>query len=252
MVIIIKSLIIGALAGAGVGAGAARMFFAPEVQAAGAFRTIGEMNACLGDPVAHFSFGFSFYLNCAVQGLATGCFEQDFLHRVVPNVAAGILTLKNKDIEDTVYDPAKMAIVGAVVSALLYAILNFGVSFVPATVSGTITKVMTPAINNMLIVMQALYIIAALDNGKYTGICGLILGGVSYLVAGNATPGAILGILTGKTIENNGIKSKISVIFIVVMIVVWALIAYFRDFYTKLFAAFKIGTAVVTAIANVL
>ena len=97
LVIILKSLIVGAVAGFGVGAGAARMFFAPKVQAAGAFRTIGEMNACLGDAVAHFSFGLSFYLNCAVQGLATGCFEQDFLHRVVPNMAAGVLTLKNKN-----------------------------------------------------------------------------------------------------------------------------------------------------------
>lgn len=236
--LIFKSIIIGGIAGAGTGAGAARMFFAPKIQAAGAFRTLGEMNACLGDPIAHFSFGFSFYLNCAVQGLAAGVFEQDFLHRVVPNVAAGILTLKNKNIEETVYDPFKMAAVGGIVGAVLYAILNCSVSFVPAAVSSTMIAIFTPAINNMLIVMQGLYLIAALDNGICTGCWGLILGSVSFLVTGNATPGLILGILTGKTIEMNGVKSKISIIFIVLMIVVWVAIAYFRDFFPKLISAF--------------
>ena len=200
LVIILKSLIVGAVAGFGVGAGAARMFFAPKVQAAGAFRTIGEMNACLGDAVAHFSFGLSFYLNCAVQGLATGCFEQDFLHRVVPNMAAGVLTLKNKNYEETVYDPAKMGIIAAIVSAVLYTLLNCSVSFVPAYVSQSMGKVFTSAINNMLVVMQVLYLIAALDNGVITGCWGIVLGSIAYLVTGNATPGLILGILTGKTI----------------------------------------------------
>ena len=45
LVIILKSLIVGAVAGFGVGAGAARMFFAPKVQAAGAFRTIATASA---------------------------------------------------------------------------------------------------------------------------------------------------------------------------------------------------------------
>ena len=44
--VLIKSLIIGALGGAAVAAGAARMFHAPEIQAMGAFRTLGELNAC--------------------------------------------------------------------------------------------------------------------------------------------------------------------------------------------------------------
>lgn len=236
--IIFKSVIIGGIAGGGVGAGAARMFFAPKIQAAGAFRTLGEMNACLGDPIAHFSFGFSFYVNCAVQGLATGCFEQDFLHRVVPNVAAGILTLKNKKVEETVYDPFKMAVAGAVVGAVLYTILNCSVSFVPELVSSTMSTIMTPAINNMLIVMQGLYLIAALDNGICTGCWGISLGAISYLVTGNATPGLILGILTGKTIEMHGAKSKISIVFIVLMIVVWVAIAYFRGFFPTLISAF--------------
>lgn len=57
LIILIKSLIIGALVGVGVGAGAARMFHAPTTQGMGAFRTLGELNSCEGDPASHFSFG---------------------------------------------------------------------------------------------------------------------------------------------------------------------------------------------------
>ena len=46
--IIIYSAIIGIIGGGGIAAGAARMFHAPEVQAMGAFRTLGELNACNG------------------------------------------------------------------------------------------------------------------------------------------------------------------------------------------------------------
>ena len=51
LIILIKSLIIGGLVGVGVGAGAARMFHAPTTQGMGAFRTLGELNSCEGDPV---------------------------------------------------------------------------------------------------------------------------------------------------------------------------------------------------------
>ena len=71
---------------------------------------------------------------------------------------------------------------------------------------------------------------------------GIALGSVAYLVTGNATPGLILGILTGKTIELNGVKSKISIVFIVLMVVIWTLIAYFRGFFPKLTAAFQIAS----------
>lgn len=238
MLIFIESVVIGAIVGFGVGAGAARMFHAPEVQAAGAFRTLGEMNACLGDPISHFSFGFSFYLNSAAQNLAAGVMDQDFLHRTIPNVAAGLLTLRNKKVEETVYNPFKMAVAGALVGAVLYPIINMSAQLVPAYVSATMTQIFSPAVTNMMIVMECLYLIAALDNGKYTGIAGLILGAVSRLVTGNATPGLILGILTGKTVELNGINSKVSKVFIVIMIVLWCLIAHFRGFFPKLLAAF--------------
>lgn len=238
MTILLESILIGAIVGLGVGAGAARMFHAPEVQAAGAFRTLGEMNACLGDPISHFSFGFSFLINCAVNNLATGCMTQDYLHRVIPNFAAGVLTLRNKKVEETVYNPLKMGLVGAVVGAVFYSLLNMSISFVPKPVTTTMQSVLTPAINNMLLVMDILYILAAIQNGKYTGTWGLVLGAISRLIVGSATPGAILGILTGKTIEMNGAKSKVSIIFIVMIIVLWTLVAYFRGFFGTMISVF--------------
>ncbi len=62
LIILFKSLIIGGLVGVGVGAGAARMFHAPTTQGMGAFRTLGELNSCEGDPASHFSFGLGFSL----------------------------------------------------------------------------------------------------------------------------------------------------------------------------------------------
>lgn len=58
LIILIKSLIIGGLVGVGVGAGAARMFHAPTTQGMGAFRTLGELNSCEGDPASHFSLAW--------------------------------------------------------------------------------------------------------------------------------------------------------------------------------------------------
>ena len=63
--LIVKSIIVGALAGAGTAGGAARMYHAPEIQGMGAFRTLGEMNACNGDPVSHFSYGLGFLFSWA-------------------------------------------------------------------------------------------------------------------------------------------------------------------------------------------
>lgn len=57
LIILIKSLIIGALVGVGVGAGAARMFHAPTTQGMGAFRTLGELNSCEGDPASSLTPG---------------------------------------------------------------------------------------------------------------------------------------------------------------------------------------------------
>ncbi|VTN13466.1 Uncharacterised protein [Raoultella terrigena] len=85
LIILIKSLIIGGLVGVGVGAGAARMFHAPTTQGMGAFRTLGELNSCEGDPASHFSFGLGFFFNAWASSVAAGSFTQDVDHRIIPN-----------------------------------------------------------------------------------------------------------------------------------------------------------------------
>ena len=68
--IILKSIIIGAIGGGAIAAGAARMFHSPKIQSMGAFRTLGELNACNGDPIAHASFGLGFFFNAAASTVA--------------------------------------------------------------------------------------------------------------------------------------------------------------------------------------
>ena len=104
IVIVIKSLIIGFIGGAAVAAGAARMFHTPNSQSMGAFRTLGELNACQGDPMAHFSFGLGFLFNAAAAVMAAGALTQDVFHRIVPNFAAASLLIKNKNVEETMHD----------------------------------------------------------------------------------------------------------------------------------------------------
>ena len=110
LIILIKSLIIGGLVGVGVGAGAARMFHAPTTQGMGAFRTLGELNSCEGDPASHFSFGLGFFFNAWASSVAAGSFTQDVDHRIIPNWGAAALMVKNRNVGETLHDPKKMAI----------------------------------------------------------------------------------------------------------------------------------------------
>ncbi len=109
MVILVESIIIGGLVGFAAGVGAARMFNAPTVQALGAFRTLGEMNACQGDPASHFSFGLGFFFNAWASTVGAGAFTQDVTHRVIPNWSAAILLIKDKDLSRTMHNPKKWA-----------------------------------------------------------------------------------------------------------------------------------------------
>ena len=91
VIILLKSLLIGGLLGFAAGAGAARMFHAPQTQGLGAFRTLGEMNAAQGDPASHFSFGLGFFFNAWASDVGAGAFTKDVTHRNVPNWAAAII-----------------------------------------------------------------------------------------------------------------------------------------------------------------
>ena len=237
--VLIKSLIIGALGGAAVSAGAARMFHAPKVQAMGAFRTLGELNACKGDPVAHFSFGLGFFFNAAGAVIGAGALTQDVLHRIVPNWAASFLLVKNKNVEETLQDPAKMGVVGAVIGAITVALLNLIANAIPESLSIIASGILTPAANLMInTVMPIIFWLAALDAGKTTGIWGTILGGLGYLIMGNAVPGCVLGIIIGQSVKDNGYNKTVK-IMLAVITALFIVIGIGRGFWGNLIAAFS-------------
>ncbi len=232
--VIIKSLIIGALGGGAVAAGAARMFHTPKSQSMGAFRTLGELNACQGDPLAHYSFGLGFLFNAAAAVVASGALTQDVLHRIVPNLSAGTLLIKNKNPEETLHDPKKMMLVGSVIGALVVTFLNTLASSIPESLSVIAKEILSPASSMMMkTVMPIIFWLAALDAGKRTGIWGTILGGCAQMIMGNAVPGIVLGILIGETIEENGFNRPAQVMLGIV-IAMFVVIAYFRGFFAKL------------------
>lgn len=232
--VIIYSVIIGMIGGGCIAAGAARMFHAPEIQSMGAFRTLGELNACNGDPIAHFSFGLGFFFSSAASAVAAGCLTGDVMHRIVPNWTAAILLSKNHKVEETIQNPGKMMCVGALVGGVLITFLNTMASVIPEKLSVIASEILSPATNWFLNpVMPAIFWLAALDAGKMTGMWGTVLGGVSTLVSGNAVPGIVLGILIGKSAEENGYKSKIVQILIAIVIIMFIAIAYFRGFFAK-------------------
>lgn len=234
MEVLIYSLIIGAIGGGCIAAGAARMFHAPEVQAMGAFRTLGELNACSGDPIAHFSFGLGFLFSSAASAVAAGSLSQDVLHRIIPNWSAGILLLRNKSVEETLQNPARMMIAGAGVGAVVVAALNSVASAIPSNLAAIASGVLVPATEWLINpVMPAIFWLAAIDGGKTTGLWSTVLGGVSALITGNALPGIVLGILVGKSAEENGYKSAIVRILIAIVVVMFIAIAYFRGFFAN-------------------
>ncbi len=237
--VLIKSLIIGALGGAAVAAGAARMFHAPEIQAMGAFRTLGELNACKGDPVSHFSFGLGFFFNAAGSVIGAGALTQDVLHRIVPNWAAAALLVKNKKVEETLYDPARMGVMGAIIGAVVVAALNLLANAIPESLAVIASGILSPAANLMInTVMPIIFWLAALDAGKITGIWGTVLGGLAYLIMGNAVPGCVLGIIVGQSVEDNGYNKTVKVMLAVIA-ALFIVIGIGRGFWGKLILAFS-------------
>ena len=232
--IIIYSAIIGIIGGGCIAAGAARMFHAPEIQSMGAFRTLGELNACNGDPIAHFSFGLGFFFSAAASAVAAGSLTQDVMHRIVPNWSAAALLVKNNKVEETVQNPRKMMMAGSVVGGLVVIFLNTMASIILEKLSLIASEVLGPATTWLINpVMPAIFWLAAIDAGKTTGMWGTVLGGVSALITGNATPGVVLGILIGKSAEENGYKSKVVQILIAIVVILFVAIAYFRGFFGK-------------------
>lgn len=230
LLIIFKSLIIGALVGFGVGAGAARMFHAPNVQGMGAFRTFGELNACQGDPVSHFSFGLGFLFNSWASVVGAGAFTQDVEHRIIPNWAAASLLWKNRNAEETLHNPKKMALAGAVVGMVVVTLMNSTAVAIPQSMQAIATKVLVPAANWLINpVMPIVFWTAALDAGKRTGIWGTVLGGLAHLIMGNAVPGIVLGILIGKGVDDGG-WNRITKTIAGAVVLLFILSGFFRGF----------------------
>ena len=242
--ILLKSLVIGALVGAGVGAGAARMFHAPEIQGMGAFRTFGELNASEGDSIAHFSFGLGFFFNAWASAVGAGSLTQDVSHRIIPNwAAAAVIAKEGKDtpIEETMHDPKKMAIAGAIIGAVLLAFLNSTVTAVPESMRVVASEVLTPAANLLInYVMPVIFWLAALDAGRRSGFWGTVLGGTAQLVMGNAVPGVVLGILIGKGVDDDG-WNKVTKMLLATVIVLFVLSGFFRSFDIKLIESLGLG-----------
>lgn len=115
--LIFKSLIVGLLVGGAISVGAVRMFKAPKVIGMGAFRTLGELNASGGDSISHFSFGLGFFITSAASVVGSGSLTQDVLHRVIPNWAAALVNLGNKN--DYKEKIIMMTVVGALVGAVV-------------------------------------------------------------------------------------------------------------------------------------
>ena len=232
--IVMKSLIIGFIGGAAIAAGAARMFHTPNSQSMGAFRTLGELNACQGDTMAHFSFGLGFLFNAAAAVVAAGALTQDVFHRVIPNFAAAALLSKNKKVEETLHNPLKMGVAGGFIGAVVVTFLNTVAFLIPASLSQIAKEILSPAAALMINpVMPIVFWLAALDAGKITGVWATVLGGLAHMIMGNAVPGIVLGILIGQTIDESGYNKSVKVM-IGIVIILFVIIAYFRGFFAKL------------------
>lgn len=243
LIIALKSVIIGGLCGFGVGAGAARMFHAPTYQGLGAFRTLGELNSCEGDPAAHFSFGLGFFFNAWASSVATGAFTQDVDHRIIPNWGAALLMIKNRNVSETLHDPKKMAIACTIIGMIVVLFLNTTTSAIPESLKLTATKVLVPAANLLVsTVMPVIFWLAAIDAGRRSGFWGTLFGGLAQLIMGNAVPGLVLGILIGKGVDDAG-WNKVMKIMLAVVIVLFVLSGYFRGFDMKMINSFRDGLA---------
>lgn len=240
--IIFESIIIGALVGFGAGAGAARMFHAPKVQGMGAFRTFGELNACEGDPIAHFSFGLGFLFNSWASVIGAGAFTQDVEHRIVPNWSAAALLVKNRKLEETLHNPKKMALAGSIIGILVVTVLNSTAAAIPPSMQNVATQVLVPAANWLINpVMPIVFWTAAMDAGKRTGTWGTVLGGLAQMIMGNAVPGIVLGILIGKGVDDGG-WNRITKILLTAIILLFVLSGFFRAFDVTLLNSVHIST----------
>ncbi|WP_369205045.1 DUF4311 domain-containing protein [Streptomyces sp. PU-14G] len=228
LTILLESMVIGALIGFGASAGVARMFHAPKVQGMGAFRTLGELNACENDPVAHFSFGFGFFFNAWASAVGTGALTSDVDHRIVPHWAAALSMTRNRNLAETLHNPRRMAFFGAGVGLVLVSVLNTTAASIPHSLQKVAAEVLGPA-SEWLInpVMPIVFWMAAVDAGRRTGGWGTALGGLAHVVMGNAVPGIVLGIVVGKALDDLG-RTRVTRVLVGAVVALFAMSALLR------------------------
>lgn len=230
--ILLLSLIVGSTTGLAIGIGTARMFHAPKKQGLGAFRTLGEINACNGDPISHTAFGLGFFFNSAASAAGTGALTQDVLHRVIPNWGIAFASAFNskKDSFQVMRSPLLLGIGCTIIGIIVVPLLMLLPKIIPGELSEIATGVLTPAANWLFTyIMPVLFIIAAMDSGKKTGVTAVFFGVISQFISGNALPGIVLGILVGSSWDNKGFRNSQFWILLSLTIVLFILIAYFRN-----------------------
>ncbi|MGI5466917.1 DUF4311 domain-containing protein [Streptomyces sp. CA-132043] len=241
LTILLESAVIGALIGFGASAGVARMFHAPKVQGMGAFRTLGELNACENDPVAHFSFGLGFFFNAWASAVGTGALTSDVDHRIVPHWAAALSMARNRNLAETLHNPRRMAFFGAGVGIVLVSVLNTTAASIPSSLQKVAADVLGPA-SEWLInpVMPIVFWMAAVDAGRRTGGWGTALGGLAHVVMGNAVPGIVLGIVVGKAVDDLG-WTRVSRVLAGAVVLLFAASAFLRGVDLQLLAQMKVS-----------
>lgn len=200
--LILYSAIVGILGGGCIGAGAARMYHAPEKKALGAFRTLGELGACGGDAKKHALFGLGHFITSLDSAAVSGVLTQDVFHRIIPNWGAVLGTGKKSKVEEVLQSPGRMMFAGALIGGVTVVLFNAAFYVMPERFSVVAAEILLTAMGLLIrYVMPAVFWLAAMDAGKTTGICATILGGISFLVFENALPGIVLGVLIGKALE---------------------------------------------------
>ena len=125
---------------------------------------------------------------------------------------------------------------GAFVGAVTVALLNSIASLIPESLYVVAQGILGPASSMMIdYVMPIIFILAAIDAGRKTGAWGIILGGMSLLIMKNATPGAILGIIIGQSMEDSGFNKSVK-IMIAVVAILFIVIGIARGFWQDLYA----------------
>ncbi len=189
---------------------------------------MGLKQSLSGSPIAHFSYGLGFLFSSAGTVVGTGSLSSDVLHRIVPQWSAGLSNFAAKD-KKASQNPFKMMISGAVVGAAVVTFLNTLSGLIPSAMSTIAEKIVSPSAELILSpILPVAFWISALGAGKYHGAFATIFGVLAQVIMGNATPGCVLGILVGQSVQDEGFTSKRSLLMMGFVAVMFLLIAYFR------------------------